>query len=324
MKNKKTQGFIISNPNNKELFNKYLLEIAKFRPLPREEELALFKLVEKEDTQAIDKLCKHNLLFVVSIAKTYASLLGTSKALTLEDLVNEGNLGLYIAIRKFDSTTGNKFISYAVWWIRQHILKSIQDNIKSIRIPPNVRTIFNKITSKESNLEQILGRTPSTLEIFESMLTDNDADIKEDDTVKKIDEIVKMNRFELRLSALVHKEDTTELAETIIDEDALADELMITKERREFALRMLEPVNIIDKEFLNYYFGLNGHTKMLIKEMSVKYDISPSRIKFRITRELRRMRSKNRSNFKYFFPEPDYVHNRQWRNGRINDEIKIW
>ena len=152
-----------TNPNNREIFDKYLKEIKIYKPLSKLEEFELFKRLEIncDDVEARDKLCKHNLLFVLSVANAFQSRIATGQnSLTLEDLVNEGNIGLLIAISKFDYTRGNKFISYAVWHIRATIQQSLYNNIKSIRIPTNaidILTAYNKINIK---LEQTLENTP--------------------------------------------------------------------------------------------------------------------------------------------------------------------
>jgi len=158
----------------KKHIGEHLNEIAKFRPLSREEEAETFKLIKLGDQRAIDKICKHNLLFVVSVAKRYSVMLGASSTLTLEDLISEGNIGLFIAINKFNPEEGNKFISYAVWWIKQCILASIQNNIKNIRIPSSVRSELNKINRKEQQLTQLFERSPSSIEIFEAMVDDGE------------------------------------------------------------------------------------------------------------------------------------------------------
>jgi RNA polymerase primary sigma factor len=229
LNNLKVNGATIVVANNKEIFNRYLIEIEKLKPLTKEEEVCLFKQIETNDDQtAIDKICKHNLLFVVSVARSYAKTLPKS-SLTLEDLVSEGNIGLCLAIRKFDYKTGNKFISYAVWWIRQHILKCIQDNIKSIRIPSNIRTVINKYNKKESNLEQIFNRKPTTLEVFESMLEDGN----NVSSAQKLDDILDVSTFEKSLNSLVIMDGTVELGGLIKSDELPVDIQLIGKERSE-------------------------------------------------------------------------------------------
>src|ERR1035437_3821917 len=147
----KLQCQFISNPNNKKIYFIHMNEISKFRPLSREEEVETFKRVEIGDQKAIDKISRHNLLFVVTIAKKYSAAIGTS-FLTLEDLISEGNLGLLKAIKRFDYRTKNKFITYCVWWIKQGILASIQDNVKTIRLPNSVKSEITKLNRKEERL----------------------------------------------------------------------------------------------------------------------------------------------------------------------------
>jgi RNA polymerase primary sigma factor len=148
-------------------FDKYLKEVSKVNLITKDEEIQLGKRIKEGDRGAIDKLVKANLRFVISVAKQY--LVG---GMELEDLVNEGNIGLIKAAQKWDESRGIKFISYAVWWIRQSILQSISDNSRAIRLPINQINSLNKIKSVSIQLEQELGRTPTQSEISETLNID--------------------------------------------------------------------------------------------------------------------------------------------------------
>jgi len=297
----------ISNPNDRENYSRYLNDIGRLKPLSREEEIETFKLIEAGDQKAIEKICKHNLLFVLSVAKRYSIYLRKSSSLTLEDLISEGNMGMYMAINRFDYRTGNKFISYAVWWIRQSILTCIQRNIKSIRLPANVSIMVNKITKKENMLEQQLGRTPTTLEIFESML--EDGDMTEKDSCLKIDDFKLANSFETSLDSFIggpSGDETTQFNQMIKSNDDEPDEQFILKEREQLALDMLGKIPEFMQKYFIDYFGIGGVQPLNFRQMGEKYDEVPSTIKLRIDRWLRRIRIENREKQVFFFPKCDY------------------
>lgn len=294
-------GETIVDANNKNIFNKYLAEIAKLRPLSREEEIVLFKRIQLNDDQkAIDMICKHNLLFVVMVAKRYAKTLNKS-SLTLEDLVNDGNIGLLLAIRKFDYTTGNKFISYAVWMIKSCILKSIQDNVKSIRIPSNARSVINKSKKQEIKLEQIFGRTPSHLEIFEAMI--EDGEMNENDTINKFDKLININFYEKSLNSLINDETVTEIGELIKSDDLEPQDLLLGKERKQLILKLIDNVPQHIKNYYNDYYGLDGEKPLSLIEMGDKYEEQPATIKLRMGKHLRNIKRKHNNMKKYFFSE---------------------
>jgi len=153
--------------------DKYLQEIGRVDLITAEEEIDLAKRIKLGDTQALDRLTKANLRFVVSVSKQYQN-----QGLALPDLINEGNLGLIKAAQRFDETRGFKFISYAVWWIRQSILQALAEQARIVRLPLNKIGIINKVNKAFSELEQELGRTPTIDELADS-LEISDADVKQ-------------------------------------------------------------------------------------------------------------------------------------------------
>lgn len=309
MKTNNLKGnIVISDPNNKEIFNRYLSEISGYKPLIREEEIEVFKLVEAGDQRAIDKICRHNLLFVVSVAKQYQTIIGYS-TLTLEDLINEGNMGMLLAVKKFDYREGNKFISMAVWWIKQAILTCIQRHIKSIRIPSNIRGVINKISRKESKLEQLLGRTPTTLEVFEALLEDQELTDKE--TPERLDEYLKMGRFEKSLDSFVNDEETTQLNQLVMCSDADAQKQMESKERVEFLFEMLSKIPTRAQSFIKDYYGIDTDP-LTLREIAEKNDVTAETVRQVVKKFIRRLRSSNRDKEKYFFPTPDYAFKKQF------------
>jgi RNA polymerase primary sigma factor len=310
LNNIKDYGVNISRPNDKNVYDRYIQEITKLKPISREEEVELFKLIkETGDRKAIEKICKHNLLFVVSVAKRYASMIGNS-SITLEDLISEGNLGLYSAIERFDYTTGNKFISYAVWWIRQAILSSIQYNIKSIRLPSSIKGDINKINRKEEYLEQLLGRTPSSIEIWEAMVEDGDMiDLGEDDNSKrgelhkrefKIDELKKMSRFETSLNSFTSDDETHEIGDLVKCDDLTPDNSMILNERKELTLAMLSKLPSRAQDFIRDYYGIDTEP-MTYKAIGEKYDVTAETARQIVDKNIRRLRGNNRKKASFFF-----------------------
>lgn len=303
-----TGSTTITNPNNKDIFNRYLNEIGKYRPLSKEEEINLFKRLKTEPNNQtiIDKLCKHNLLFVVTIAKQYSKTL-TKSLLTLEDLVNEGNIGLCKAIHKFDYTQGNKLISYAVWWIKSNILNCIQNNIKSIRLPNNIRAEINKFNKEEVRLEQKLNYKPCTSEVFDSMIASGNT--TEKTTIKRFDELLSMNHIEKSLNTTVYANETTELSELLKSDDFGPDEIVINKERKELTNKMLEDIPSNIKDYYIDFFGLNEQKTLNLTEMGIKYKQRPETIKMRMDRYLRRMKYNNINLKTYFFPKQQLTYN---------------
>jgi RNA polymerase primary sigma factor len=324
LNNLKDYGVNISRPNDKNIYDRYIKEINKLKPISREEEVELFKRIKATgDRQAIEKICKHNLLFVVSVAKRYASAIGTS-SITLEDLISEGNLGLYMAIERFDYTTGNKFISYAVWWIRQTILDSIQHNIKTIRLPANVKRDINKIFRKQESLEQLLGRTPSNIEIWEAMVKDGDM-IDDVDNINekmqnihkgefKIDELIKMNQFETSLNMLVG-DDGVELCDLIVCENSTADSGIILKEKQDLISKMLSEIPPRAQVFIREYFGIETQP-MTFKAIGEKYDVSQETVRNSVYGSLRQMKINSRK--KLSPPNNSYKLKKQFKDYDAN------
>jgi len=288
-----------ASPNSKEVYNKYLSEISKLKPLTREKEVELFKKIKLNgDKEAIDTICKHNLLFVVSVARKYSKQISSTK-LTLEDLINEGNIGLYSAIGNFDYTTGNKFISYAVWCIRGAIINFIKNNVKTIRTPQSIFDVVNKSKKEEEKLEQILERTPTTLELFNSMV--KNGVIKESYTESRLKEGTDSYRFEKSLSTPIGEEGDMELADLIKSDSMSPDTELLEKERND-KIDML--LNRLPEKIKNYfidYFGLYGQERLTLAKMSVKYDEGRQTIQNRIERHLRQIKGRNRGNREYFF-----------------------
>jgi RNA polymerase sigma factor (sigma-70 family) len=291
---------IIAKHTNRELFELYIKDIAKHKPLSREEEQAIFKIIkETKDPALIEKVWKHNLLFVVSVARRYAAMIKSS-VITMEDLVTDGNIGLYNAIERFDHTQGYKFISYAVWYIRKEMLDSINKNIKSIKIPYNIKAEINKFNKKRESLEQERGRIVSTLEIFESML--DSGEIKNIDGVLKLESMITLNQFEQSLNAKIGDEEQTEIGDLIADGNPSPEDIMIKDERNKLVYGLLDEIPLEVTYYIKDYFGLGTNKTLDYLEIGVKYGKKPSYVKNMVEKHLSWLRRKNNNSKEFFFP----------------------
>jgi RNA polymerase primary sigma factor len=291
----------IVNYGNRNFYDKYLNEISKYKPLPIEEEVALFeKIKENGDNNAIEKIMKHNLLFVVSVARHYSvSLL--SSTLTLEDLINEGNIGLYEAIDGYDANKGFKFISYAVWHIKKRIIKALSDNLKTIRVPVGVRNEIMKIKKKEISMIQTHERPVSTVEIFEAML--NDGEIKKNDSVERLDNILKMYNFEKSLSTKASDDGDMELSDMISNDSPSALETMLSDEKKQLTLSLLNKIPQEDRIYVKEYFGFDTNIPLTFKEIAEKHGKTNEFIRSTVTKNLLWLKRSNRSKRSYFIAD---------------------
>jgi len=291
--NKGGNGKIVAKGDVNQ-YNRYMNDIKKYKPLTKDEEQALFKEYEKTgDEKILEKICKHNLLFVLSVARHYANTLTSSNTLVLEDLINEGNAGLWVAINKFDYKTENKFISYAVWWIRQCILKCIQDNIKTIRMPQSARNEVLRVTKKQMEMQQKIGEEINLIEVFEQML--EDGDIETIEKVSEIDHMVKMNNFEKSLNRVINEDESTEIIDLLSDNSLVsADEIIINDERKRLLYRIVGRMNPKVVNYVCDYFGLLTNKPLTYSELSKKYNIPRDTIRVAISKELKLARLRNK------------------------------
>jgi RNA polymerase nonessential primary-like sigma factor len=238
-------------------------------------------------------------LFVVSVARRYAAMIKSS-VITMEDLVTDGNIGLYNAIERFDHTQGYKFISYAVWYIRKEMLDSINKNIKSIKIPYNIKAEINKFNKKRESLEQERGRIVSTLEIFESML--DSGEIKNIDGVLKLESMITLNQFEQSLNAKIGDEEQTEIGDLIADGNPSPEDIMIKDERNKLVYGLLDEIPLEVTYYIKDYFGLGTNKTLDYLEIGVKYGKKPSYVKNMVEKHLSWLRRKNNNSKEFFFP----------------------
>ena len=245
-----------------ESFNKYLKDVSGLDMINPETEVELTKRIKAGDQKAQDALVKANLRFVISVAKQYVG-----RGIDIEDLVSEGNLGLIKAAQKFDETRGIKFISFAVWWIRQSILQSIADNSRQVRLPLNQINALNKINQSQSELEQTLGRKASSSELSEYLGIDQD----------KIELSLRSGQKSTSLDTPLLDDSDFTLADTI-ESDDLADSNTL---QSDLSSRVSDALNILsDKErfVVCGLFGI-GTSEMTLSEIGTKLDLTSERVR---------------------------------------------
>ena len=270
----------ITNRESQSL-DKYLQEIGKVDLLTPDEEVELAKRIKEGDQIALEKLTKANLRFVVSVAKQYQN-----QGLSLGDLINEGNLGLIKAAQRFDETRGFKFISYAVWWIRQSIMQALAEQSRIVRLPLNRVGSLNKITKTFSDLEQKFQREPSTEEL---------ADVLEVSTAEVADTLKIGGRHVSMNAPFVHGEENGLLDVLENDSEETPDAgLMIDSLKREVQ-RSLSTLTQRESDVIALYFGLNGEHALTLEEIGEKFSLTRERVRQIKEKATRRLRHSSRS-----------------------------
>jgi RNA polymerase primary sigma factor len=261
--------------------DKYLQEIGKVMLINTEQEVELAKRIKKGDQKALETLTKANLRFVVSVAKQYQN-----QGLTLGDLINEGNLGLIKAAQRFDETRGFKFISYAVWWIRQSILQALAEQSRIVRLPLNKIGFINKINKTFSQLEQDFEREPSNEEISQVLKISED-DIR--DTMRSSGRHISMD------APLLQGEDGN-LLDLIPGEDELSPEtnLMTESLRREIE-RALSTLTPREADVVRLYYGLTEGPAMTLEEIGELFELTRERVRQIKEKAIRRLKHTSRS-----------------------------
>lgn len=268
--------------------DKYLTDIGKISLLSAEEEAELARRIREGDQEALDKLTRANLRFVVSVAKQYQN-----QGLSLPDLINEGNVGLMKAARRFDETKGFKFISYAVWWIRQSILQAIVEYSRIVRLPLNKVGSYHKINGAFRSFVQEFEREPTNEELAELL----------DITPKDVANVLKGNTRHVSVDAPVSSEEGSATMLDFItsgDEDLPDNQLMeqSLKEEVQQGLSILSPREV---EVLSTYYGLNGYKALTLEEIGELYGLTRERVRQIKERAIRRLRkSYNRNSLRSF------------------------
>jgi len=270
----------ITNRESQSL-DKYLQEIGKVDLLTPDEEVELAKRIKEGDQIALEKLTKANLRFVVSVAKQYQN-----QGLSLGDLINEGNLGLIKAAQRFDETRGFKFISYAVWWIRQSILQALAEQSRIVRLPLNRVGSLNKISKTFSELEQKFEREPSPEEL---------ADVLEVTTAEVVDTMKISGRHVSMDAPFIQGEENSLLDVLENDNEQTPDQGLMADSLRREVHRALSTLTQRESDVIALYFGLNGAATMSLEEIGEKFNLTRERVRQIKEKAIRRLRHTSRS-----------------------------
>ena len=245
-----------------------------------EEEVELAQRIRKGDRVALEKLTRANLRFVVSVAKQYQN-----QGLSLPDLINEGNLGLIKAAEKFDETRGFKFISYAVWWIRQSILQALAEQSRIVRLPLNQVGSLNKISKAFSKFEQENERRPSPEELADEL----------EIPVDKISDTLKVSGRHISVDApFVEGEDNSLLDVLVNDDSPMADRTLVNESLSREIDRALSTLSEREKEIIQMFFGIN-HQEMTLEEIGDKFNLTRERVRQIKEKAIRRLRQNTKS-----------------------------
>ena len=260
--------------------DKYLQEIGKEDLITVEEEVELAQRIRKGDQRALEKLTRANLRFVVSVAKQYQN-----QGLSLPDLINEGNLGLIKAAEKFDETRGFKFISYAVWWIRQSILQALAEQSRIVRLPLNQVGSLNKINKAFSRFEQEHERRPSPEELAETL----------DLPAEKVADTLRVSGRHISVdSPFVEGEDNSLLDVLVNDDSPVADKTLINESLSTEVERALATLTERERDIIRLFFGINCQ-EMTLEEIGEKFGLTRERVRQIKEKAIRRLRHSSRS-----------------------------
>ena len=264
----------------KQSIEKYLEEIGGYSPLPPEQEVELARKIRKNDPQALDKLVKANLRFVISVAKEYQG-----QGLPLQDLISEGNLGLIKAAQRFDETRGFKFISYAVWWIRQSILQALAEQSRVVRLPLNRVGAINKVGRALEELEKKFGREPSMEEIADKMEL----------TAFEVADVMKTSARHLSLDEPFKEEEGNSLLDVLeSDRYAPPDDNLMQESLQVEIDKVLSTLKAREAEIIRLYFGLDGDRPLTLEEIGEHFKLTRERVRQIKEKALRRLRHRSR------------------------------
>jgi RNA polymerase primary sigma factor len=264
-----------------ESLDKYLQEIGKIALITAEEEVELAQKIKGGDQQALEKLTNANLRFVVSVAKQYQN-----QGLTLSDLINEGNLGLIKAAQRFDETRGFKFISYAVWWIRQAILQALAEQARTVRLPLNKIGNINKIKKTFAHLEQTHQRPPSPQEIATEL----------DMTINDVKESMKNTARSISMDAPLAEGEDYNLYDVLnTGESPNPDDALLLESLRTEISRALETLTPREADVIKLYFGLSEQHPLTLEEIGNTFDLTRERVRQIKEKAVRRLKHTSRS-----------------------------
>jgi RNA polymerase primary sigma factor len=270
----------ITNRESQSL-EKYLQEIGREELITAEEEVRLARRIKEGDQVALDRLTKANLRFVVSVAKQYQN-----QGLSLPDLINEGNLGLIKAAKRFDETRGFKFISYAVWWIRQSILQALAEQSRIVRLPLNQVGSLNKISKAYSKLEQEYEREPSPEELAKIL----------DIPTEKIADTMRVSGKHVSMDAPFVQGEDNSLIDVLENADSpRADGLLMNESLQKEIDRSLSTLTEREREVIKLFFGIGMQHGLTLEEIGAKFDLTRERVRQIKEKAIRRLRHKSRS-----------------------------
>ena len=263
--------------------DKYLQEIGRVDLITAEEEVELAKKIKQGDMKALDRLTKANLRFVVSVSKQYQN-----QGLSLPDLINEGNLGLIKAAQRFDETRGFKFISYAVWWIRQSILQALAEQARIVRLPLNKIGIINKVNKAFAELEQELGRTPTIDELAEVLeVSEQDVKYSISNSGRHVSMDAPLKEGDEGSSSMYDVLQNPESNNP--EKDLIAESLRSEIERSLSTLKMREA------DVIRLYFGLSDQPPMTLAEIGLRFDLTRERVRQIKEKAIRKLKNTSRS-----------------------------
>ncbi|MBX3165724.1 MAG: sigma-70 family RNA polymerase sigma factor [Bacteroidetes bacterium] len=261
--------------------DKYLQEIGREELITAEEEVILAKKIKDGDQTALEKLTRANLRFVVSVAKQYQN-----QGLSLPDLINEGNLGLIKAARRFDETRGFKFISYAVWWIRQSILQALAEQSRIVRLPLNQVGSLNKINKAYSKLEQQYEREPSAEELAEIL----------DLPIDKVSDTMKVSGRHVSMDAPFANGEESSLLDVLVNFDSpKADTGLMNESLSREIDRSLSTLTERERDVVKLFFGIGIAHALTLEEIGDKFDLTRERVRQIKEKAIRRLRHSSRS-----------------------------
>jgi len=270
----------ITNRENASL-DKYLTDIGREGLIGPDEEVRLAQLIREGDRVALNKLVKANLRFVVSVAKQYQN-----QGLSLPDLINEGNVGLIKAASRFDETRGFKFISYAVWWIRQGILQALAEQSRIVRLPLNQVGSINKIKKTISKLEQELNRAPFMEEVADSLET----------TQNKVDSAMRISSRSISIDAPISTDDDTTMVDFITSDEAVStDDALMHESLNAEIQRSLATLTEKERDVINLYYGIGLNHGLTLDEIGDKFDLTRERVRQIKEKAIRRLKHSSRS-----------------------------
>lgn len=269
-----------TNRENQSL-DKYLQEIGKVNLLTADQEIELAVKIKNGDRNALEMLTKANLRFVVSVAKQYQN-----QGLSLGDLINEGNLGLIKAAKRFDETRGFKFISYAVWWIRQSILQALAEQSRIVRLPLNRVGALNKIGKAYSNLQQEFEREPNTTELASELGMD----------ISEVSVALRISGRHVSMDAPFTQGEESRLIDVLEnDEEPMPDQSLMMESLRAEISRALATLTEREAEVIKLYFGLNKEHSLTLEEIGERFNLTRERVRQIKEKAIRRLRHASRS-----------------------------